>query len=237
MESLFRYLAPASPCGYLPDREWSLEYELFGELSAPEYLQRMKDGWRRFGYTVFRPQCPSCQACQSLRVPIATFRPSRSQRRCRALNANKVQLRIGEPAATHAKLKLYDRYHAFQSHAKGWPTHPAKDPGSYAESFVANPFDTEEWCYFFEDRLVGVGYVDVLSEGLSAIYYFYDPTLRHLSLGTWNVLSIIEEAGRRRLDHVYLGYFVAGCDSLEYKANFRPNEVLGSNGSWRRFRS
>ncbi len=237
MESLFRYLAPVSTCGYLPDRDWSLEYELFGELGADEYLQRMKEGWRRFGHTVFRPQCPGCRACQSLRVSVAAFRANRSQRRCRNLNASEVELRIVEPSVTRQKLKLYDRYHAFQTQAKGWPQHPAKDPGSYGESFVANPFVTEEWCYYLNGRLVGVGYVDVLPEGMSAIYFFYDPALRDRSLGTWNVLCILDEAKRRRLRHVYMGYFVAGCASLEYKANFRPNEILGGDGAWRPFRT
>jgi arginine-tRNA-protein transferase len=236
MESLFHYLAPRSACGYLPDRDWSLEYELVRSVSPDEYLQRMKEGWRRFGYTMFRPQCPSCRACQSLRVPTATFQPSRSQRRARKMNEQEVKLRIGPPAVTRHKLQLYDRYHAFQSDAKGWPQHPAKDPGSYGESFVANPFVTEEWCYFLNDRLVGVGYVDVLPEGLSAIYFFYDPALRPRSLGTWNVLCILDEARRRRRQHVYLGYYVAGCASLEYKALFRPNEVLGPDGVWRPFR-
>lgn len=237
MESLFRYVAPATTCGYLPDRRWSLEYELFGELSAAEYLQRMKEGWRRFGHTLFRPQCPGCQACQSIRVPVNHFRPNRSQRRCLALNADKIQLRISAPAVTRQKLQLYDRYHAFQAHAKGWPLHPAKDPDSYGDSFVVNPFVTEEWCLYFERKLVGVGYVDVVPDGMSAIYFFYDPDVRDRSLGTWNVLAIIAQARQRGLKHVYLGYYVAGCDSLEYKANFRPNEVLTPAGDWQPFRS
>lgn len=236
MESLFHYLAPRTPCGYLPDRDWSLEYELVRTLSPDEYLQRMKEGWRRFGFTLFRPQCSGCQACQSLRVSAAAFQPNRSQRRARKMNEHEVKLCIGPPTATRQKLQLYDRYHAFQSDAKGWPQHPAKDPGSYRESFVANPFVTEEWCYFMEDHLVGVGYVDVLPEGLSAIYFYYEPALRSRSLGTWNVLCILEEARRRQLQHVYLGYFVAGCASLEYKANFQPNEILGPDGVWRPFR-
>lgn len=236
MESLFRIVAPVSQCGYLPDRSWSLEYELVASLTPDEYLQRMKEGWRRFGHTLFRPRCPNCQACQSLRVPTATFRPNRSQRRACRLNDSDVRLRIGAPSVTRQKLKLYDRYHAYQSGSKGWPLHPAKDPGSYGESFVANPFAVEEWCYYLENRLIGVGYVDVLMEGMSAIYFFYEPALRTRSLGTWNVLSILAEAARRQLPHVYLGYFVAGCASLEYKANFRPNEILGPDGGWHAFR-
>jgi leucyl-tRNA---protein transferase len=100
---------------------------------------------------------------------------------------------------------------------------------------VDNPFPTEEWCYYIGERLVGVGYVDVLPEGLSAIYFYYDPAERQRSLGTYNVLAILEAARQRQLPHVYLGYYVAGYRSLEYKARFRPNEVLGRDGVWQPF--
>src|ERR1700722_15259631 len=75
MESLFRYVAAPSSCGYLPDQQWSLEYEYVAALTPGEYLQRLLDGWRRFGYMLFRPACETCRACQSLRVPVDHFRP------------------------------------------------------------------------------------------------------------------------------------------------------------------
>jgi leucyl-tRNA---protein transferase len=145
-------------------------------------------------------------------------------------------LRIGVPAVSAARLALYDRYHAFQAASKGWPLHPAKDPADYAGSFVHNPFVTEEWCYYLGRRLIGVGYLDVVPEGLSAIYFFYDPDERHRSLGTWNVLSILQEAAVRRVAHVYLGYYVAGCPSMTYKSGFKPNQILGHDGRWQDFK-
>jgi leucyl-tRNA---protein transferase len=232
MKSLFNYVAPPSQCGYLPQQHWSLEYEVVGELSAGEYMGLMLSGWRRFGNMLFRPRCRACNACRSLRVSAAEFRPNRSQRRVRKLNEPDVDLLIGKPAVTRAKLNLYDRYHAYQAGAKDWPQHPAKDAASYAHSFVHNPFPTEEWCYFLDARLVGVGYVDCLPQGLSAIYFFYDPALRQRSLGVWNILRLIEECAGRGLPHLYLGYFVAECPSLNYKANFAPNELLGPDGQW-----
>ncbi len=237
MESLIRFTAPPSQCGYLPDRNWSLEYEHVASLSAGEYGQRLEEGWRRFGHTVFRPRCPACTACRSLRVVVDRFRPDRSQHRARKANADDVELRIAAPRVTRSRLALYDRYHAFQSDFKAWPQHPAKDPESYADSFVYNPFPVEEWCYYLGGDLVGVGYVDVLPNAMSAIYFFYEPAERHRSLGTWNVLNIIEEAARRRVPHVYLGYYVDGCRSMEYKACFVPNETLGKDGEWRAFRT
>ncbi len=235
MESLFRYVAPPSACGYLPRQRWSLEYEMVSAISAEEYQQRMQHGWRRFGGMLFRPQCPACQACQSLRVNVARFRPDRSQRRARAANERDVEVYVGPPSVTRAKLDLYDRFHAFQSEFKGWPIHPAKDPASYRESFVHNPHFTEEWCYLSGDRLIGVGYVDRLPDCLSAIYFYSEPDERRRSLGTYNVLCVLDAAARSRLPHVYLGYFVAGCQSLAYKANFQPNQILQPDGSWRDF--
>ncbi len=247
MYSLVSFTTPPGSCNYLPAEQASLEYEVVAELSPEEYLHRMLDGWRRFGRMLFHPVCPACRACRALRVRALVFRPDRSQRRCRQRNDGEVELRIGPPAVTGAKLALYDRYHAFQADQKGWPEYGPKDVEEYARSFVAQPFEVEEWCYYLGGRLVGVGYVDCLPDpsvgrqaegagGLSAIYFFYDPGERDRGLGTWNVLCTIEEARRRRLPYVYLGYSVDGCRSMEYKARFVPNERRGDDGVWRVFR-
>jgi arginine-tRNA-protein transferase len=235
MEPLFTFVSSPGRCGYLPDRVWQLRYEVVGQITPAEYAGRLKQGWRRFGYSLFRPECPRCRMCRTLRVPVDTFRPDRSQRRAWAANHGEVTVSVGEPAVTPEKLDLYDRFHAFQHQEKGWPAHDPETAADYASSFVDNPFPTEEWCYYLGDRLVGVGYMDALPEGLSAIYFFYDPDERHRSLGTFNVLSVIHGAAERRVPHVYLGYYVEGCRSLEYKGRFRPNEVLGPDGDWRPF--
>src|SRR5437868_5941207 len=80
------FTCPPSPCGYLPDRTWSLTYEVVGSLTAAEYQRRLEAGWRRFGFSMFSPTCPSCQKCLSLRVPVAAFKPDRAQKRCLAAN-------------------------------------------------------------------------------------------------------------------------------------------------------
>jgi len=237
MESLFTYVAPPTPCGYLPEQSWSLEYEYVGDLTAAEYEARMATGWRHFGRMLFHPACRHCRACRSLRIPAARFRPDRGQRRCWQLNHEDIRLEIGEPGVGKAKLKLYDRYHAFQSSHKGWPLHPAKDAESYCESFVRNPFAVQEWCYYLGRHLVAVGYVDDLPTSYSAIYFFYDPERRDRSLGTFNVLSILDRARRAGKEFVYLGYYVEGCRSMEYKVRFRPNQLLGLDGEWREFLS
>ena len=235
MESLFRYVAPPSACGYLPRERWSLEYEMIADISAQEYQERLEQGWRRFGAMLFHPKCASCRACQSLRVEAARFRPNRSQRRAWKMNDGMIEVRVDAPSVSRAKLELYDRFHAFHADFKGWPEHAPKDVASYCESYVHNPPFTEEWCYFFQGRLVGVGYADRLPESMSAIYFFYDPEVRPRSLGTYNVLCLIEECVQENLPHLYLGYYVEGCRSLEYKGDYRPNQVRGPDGTWRDF--
>jgi arginine-tRNA-protein transferase len=235
MIPLYQITTPPSQCGYLPDRSWSLEYVFVAQATPEDYQEHLVKGWRRFGRAFFHPVCKGCRQCQSVRVPVASFRPDRSQRRALKTNAD-VQLVIGTPGVTEEKLHLYDRFHMFQSEAKGWPEHGPKDPGDYAESFVDNPFPVEEWCYYVDGRLAGVGYVDVVGAGLSAIYFFHDPDERHRSLGTYNVLRVIQSAAERGLPHVYLGYYVEGCPSLEYKDRYRPNEVLRAARGWVPFR-
>jgi arginine-tRNA-protein transferase len=235
METLFTFVSPPDRCGYLPDRVWQLRYDVVGRFSAAEYSGRLQDGWRRFGHSVFRPECADCRACQSLRVDVEQFRPDRSQQRAWKRNVSDVTIVVGEPAVSEEKLRLYDRFHAGQTETKGWPVHDTETPADYVESFVENPFPTKEWCYFVGGRLVGVGYVDHLPIGLSAIYFYYDPAERGRSLGTFNVLSVIRAARAADLPHVYLGYYVRGCRSLEYKARFRPNQVRTPEGSWQLF--
>src|SRR5262249_50253601 len=163
-------------------------------------------------------------------------RPDRSQRRAWKANAGVLERRVERPSVSRDKLRLYDRFHAYQTEHKGWRYQDPQDPGSYRNSFVDNPFPTQEWCYFLGGRLVGVGYVDVLPAGLSAIYSFHDPDERHRSLGTYNILRLIDEAGRLKLPHVYLGYYVEGCPSMVYKGRFVPNQVRLPDGQWHDFR-
>ena len=222
------FFAQPARCEYLPDRIARLEFIQADDMTNDEYLGWLRSGWRRFGNFVFHPACHGCRMCQSVRVPVSSFALRRTQRRIWKSNTGVVSLTIGEPEPSDEKRRLYHAFHQHQHLAKGWPP----PDGDALDSFADNPFPTEEWCYFVDGKLVGVGYVDALADGLSAIYFFHDPEERRRSLGTFNVLSIIDEARRRQLPWVYLGYYVKGCQSVEYKGRFMPNEVLAPDGSW-----
>lgn len=232
-----RFYSDRQSCSYLPDQVSRMEYEFAPAIQPDGYAERILHGWRRFSATLFRPRCLACSACQSLRVDVNRFQPSRSQARAWKRNEQVVELDIGPPSLAAEKLALYHRFHAFQTWNRGWPSHDDVDPASFFGSFVLNPFATQEWCYRLDGRLVGVGYVDQLTIGLSAIYFFHDPDHRDRSLGTWNVLRLIDRCRRLGLPHLYLGYYVRGCQSLEYKARFTPNQVLGPDGRWLDFQS
>jgi len=220
--------APA-PCEYLPDREHQLVYELTPDLTPVEYMARLQEGWRRFGPVIFRPECAACRRCQSLRLPVSDFRASDSQQRVWKRNDDEVEIRVADPSIDLERVELFGRFHRHGHATKGWPA-PDEDE-TRLEYYLRNPFPTEEWSYWLDGRLVGFGYVDALPLGLSAIYFVHDPAEHRRSLGTFNILKMIQAARRRKVPHVYLGYYVEGCRSLEYKAKFRPNEML-TGGRW-----
>ena len=142
-------------------------------------------------------------------IPVNSFRLSRTQRRILNRNTTDVGITIAVPTMTGARLELFKAFHEHGHQMKGWPA-PGNDIDGEAESrlelFLRNPFRTEEWTYWIGDRLVGVGYVDALAEGLSAIYFFHDPREHRRSLGTFNILKVIRSGWKcRDLPHVGTG--------------------------------
>jgi leucyl-tRNA---protein transferase len=233
METVVQWTAAPGPCYYGPDHICEFEYLCVATIDPDEYMAHLLAGWRRFGRTLFRQNCSGLNACRSLRVDAARFRPDRSQRRTRKANDGAVRLRIGAPAISPEKIALFERFHADRSEIRGWSPYEPGDLAEFASSFILNPFPTQEWSYFLHDVLIGIGYVDELAGGLSAIYFVRDPTYRDGSLGTWNVLNLLDRARALRLPHVYLGYHLDACPSLRYKASFRPHQCLDRDGLWR----
>jgi arginine-tRNA-protein transferase len=232
MEVGYRFLTPLSDCPYLPGLDSQLRYVHVERMSAEEFNEWLLAGWRRFGRDLFQPRCPSCMACKSLRIRADAFRPDRSQRRNRKRNEGDLVLEIGPPRVDRACLTLHRRFHRARERMRGWPIQSIDGP-SFEEAFVNNPFESEQWRYYLDGQLVGVGHVDALPAGLSGIYFVHEPELEDRGLGTWNILKMVDEAQRRGLPHVYLGFWVADCQSLAYKSRFHPHEILGPDGVWR----
>lgn len=215
------------PCAYLPDRMASFDVRLGVDVSAAEFGELLARGWRRFGPTYFRPACDGCRACVPTRVPVATFRPTTSQRRARR-QASRLVRRVGPPVVDRERLDLYTRWHRHREQQRGWEEMPI-DARRYAAEF-AFPHPSVREVAFRDpadgNRLVGLGIVDEVPDALSAVYFFWDPDRAPASLGTANVVLLIDEAAARGLAYVYLGYRVAACASLAYKGRFQPQQAL-----------
>ena len=187
----------------------------------------LERGWRRFGPVYFRPACASCAECVSLRVLVAGFSPSKSQRRA-ARATERLRRVVGTPKVDDARLALYARWHASREDGRGWEPNP-QTRERYAMEFVFPHPCAREAAFYDDDaggRLVGVGLFDATPAALSAAFFFHDPEYARMSLGTANVVSLLADARTGGRKYVYLGYRVEDCASLRYKASFRPYELL-----------
>jgi arginine-tRNA-protein transferase len=211
-------------CAYLPDQIARTEiYELEG-LTSREYGSLLERGWRRFGNRFFRPRCPGCSACTPLRVPVATFRPGRDQRRA-ARRCGDVSIAIGRPVADRERLDGYNRWQQSRQARRAWA--PAQlDLDQYEASYCFPHPWAREMTYRIDGKLAAVGLVDETPSALSSVFFYFDPDFEKRSLGTFGALAEIAAATRFGIPYLYLGYWVAGCPSLAYKANFNPHEIM-----------
>ncbi len=215
------YATGRHACPYLPDRE---AVTLFADPAAPTdmalYSRLLRQGYRRSGPYIYRPACPACAACVPVRLPVAEFRPRRSQRHCQARNAD-LRTTVRPALFDPEHYALYRRYIAARHPDGGMET----DSGSrYMEFLTAHWAETAFVEFRLGDRLVAVAVTDLVSDGLSAVYTFYDPDLGSRGLGTHAILWQIARARHEGLPHLYLGYWIAGSRKMAYKAAFRPLE-------------
>ncbi len=230
--ALIRALSPdrssPSPCPYLAGRD-SRILALRPERLSPALYQAFLDlNFRRLGDVVYRPACDGCAECRELRLDVARFAPSRAQRRCWRRNAD-LAASVGTPDPTEEKLDVYRRYLEAR--------HDRQMSGSREEflSFVhdAASFTREVVFRDADGRLVGAGIFDETDVALSAVYFYFDPDLAGRSPGVYNVLWLVEECARRGRPWLYLGYFVRGSATMEYKAGYCPHQLLaGAEGEW-----
>ncbi|MCC6145647.1 MAG: arginyltransferase [Candidatus Hydrogenedentes bacterium] len=210
------------PCPYLSHQVATFRFGN-GLIAAPHYRELLDAGYRRNGEFVYRPNCRFCQECQILRVPTQGFQPSREQRRVWRKGAPLFEVQLAAPAWSHEKLALYRRYLEEQHNDAALDV----DPDRYARFMVDSCLGgrTMEAQYRMNGRLVGVGILDRLPDALSSVYFYFDPAIARLSPGTFSALYEIQLAHDWGLDYYYLGYYIAGCTSMSYKARVRPCQV------------
>jgi arginine-tRNA-protein transferase len=219
------FTTPQGPCSYLPAETASLSYRICAGMDAARFHELLRRGWRRHGCHLFRPVCPACVKCRSVRVDAARFLPGKSHRRCLRRN-EEIEVLIGRPTVTEDHVRLYNAWHADMAVRRGW-RESAVDAEEYAQAFLIGEWDfAREMLYVCGGRLVGVGLVDILDEGVSSVYFYHDPQWRDAGPGTFSILQELEFCRRTARPHLYLGYWIAECPSMAYKGNYGPREVL-----------
>ncbi|MEO1491521.1 MAG: arginyltransferase [Pseudomonadota bacterium] len=231
------YLTAPQPCAYLEGRE---ERKVFTTLAGARAVTVNNalslKGFRRSQSVIYRPACVGCSACMSIRIPTREFKPSRTQRRILKRNERLVR-RPCEAWATESQFALFRQYLGARHSDGGMADMDAFD---YASMVDETPVNTMVVEYLEEDpdtggqTLIAACLSDVLGDGLSMVYSYFEPSDPARSLGSYMILDHIAMAREMGLSHVYLGYWVSGSPKMDYKIGYRPFELCdGSN--WHRF--
>ncbi|MGQ7845013.1 arginyltransferase [Granulosicoccus sp. 3-233] len=215
------YQGSINPCSYLDDRE---AVNIYADPHHPNpravYNQLIKRGFRRSGEYVYRPGCTGCSACIPVRILCDEFRMRRTDRRnCKRNQDLKVDFR--EACYTDEYFQLYQRYLAAR-HPDGGMDDP--DPEDF-ERFLLNPWGETLFVDIrLERQVIAVAVTDATADGLSAVYTFFDPEHADRGLGRFSIMQQIELCKAIKLPYLYLGYWVDGCQKMQYKTDFQPQE-------------
>lgn len=227
---LLFYASAEHPCSYLAGKQ---AVTLFADPKAtlsPELYSALSDlGFRRSGEYVYAPRCPGCQACLPARVPIKTFQPDRSQRRNWRRNQD-LEVQLLPAHFSDETFALYQRYIQSRHPDGSMATPDHEQANRYFSSCWA---ETRFAVFSLKGKTLAIAVIDILEQGLSAVYTFFDPAEHKRGLGVFAVLWMIEETRRRGLPYLYLGYLIQESPKMAYKAQYRPLEVL-RDGQWQR---
>jgi arginine-tRNA-protein transferase len=229
LERIQFYVTAPYACGYLPEQ---LSQSLIATpqhlVNGLQYSGLIQLGFRRSGQFVYRPHCEGCRACISVRLPVAEFQASRSQKRAFKQHQS-LEVLINRPNFDEAQFNLYQAYQASRHQCA------EKDEGAdqYRDFLIQSNVDSLSVSFLLNGQLKIVSIVDIVEDGISAVYTFYDTQDTQASYGTYSILWLIEWCKQLGLPYLYLGYWIQDSPKMAYKRNFMPQEAL-MNGQWQR---
>lgn len=226
LESLEFLKSTEHPCSYLAgERAQTVMMRPNQAIGTTTFSELSSFGFRRSGQLIYKPYCAQCDACKPVRIPVETFKPTRSQKRALKRNQDIKQQWVTTPNID----EHYPMYESYINERHGDGDMYPPSPTQYIEFLLDSSVRTRYMECRLNEQLIGCGVVDELDNGLSAVYSYFDPKMSIRGLGNFIILALIEEAKKRNLAYVYLGYWIKESPKMNYKSNYRPMEIYHNN--------
>ena len=219
-------------CPYLAGETARMPLRMpLGKITLEQADHRLAEGHRRTGEFIYQTSCPTCQACEPIRLNCFEFEFSRNQRRVLSKGDRRLIQKTGPLLADDERVELFNKHRRMRGLVK---RDTDIDVEEYIWGFVRSCFESFEITYWLDGQLVCLAVCDRGKNSMSAVYTFFDPDMKSAGLGTYSILKQVEYCTKQKLQHLYLGYYVDNSPHMQYKSRFIPNERL-IRGQWVRF--
>lgn len=226
------YLTPPEPCPYLPDRLEQRILTILPEGQTSLATPLLTVGFRRSQRMYYRPQCPGCTACLSVRIPVVQFSPDKNFRRILKRNSD-IETHVTDTQDVDALFDLFQKYQQSRHNDGGMAD---MEITAFRDMLQDHPGNARLMHCTKDNRTLGVMLFDEIADGTSAVYSFFDTDADKRSLGTWMVLKLVEYTAAQHKPYTYLGYWIAASPKMSYKARFQPLQILIKN-EWTDFKT